>query len=292
MYFGKMRQGKTLLMVRDVIKLLQKGEVVYTNFYINWDGTSGINWFTKFLHKLTLVPIKKYPDTNLRLFRSWDDISEVSACTVALDEGWLHFNSYTRLPIDQQRRLLQSGKRRIDYMYTSQRPMQTDINMRWNTDVFVEAKKYTFFGINFHKFSWYDLKEDDSNAVVEKVREVTHKDGSFDTIDMAIKRAWLIHPKKIYNAYDTEFEIYESEEAQKLADAKRRIDDKDRLPVLYPLPSYWSDIKSFIKGKHDYRFPVSRKRTTQKKVKRSMVGRLHLRSDIDPVRVPIDGIRR
>lgn len=282
-YFGKMRQGKSLLMVKEILSLLNKGEVVYSNLKINWKGYND-SWWRILLHKLTLVPIIEYPATNLRYFRSWDDVAEVKDCTIALDEGWLHFNSYQRLHIDQQRRLLQSGKRRMDFLYTAQRPLQTDINMRWNTDVFIEAKKYTIFGFNIHRYKWYDLKEDDSNAILDKVREVQHKDGSVTKIDMALSSAFLFNPKKLYNAYDTEFEVYESKEAEEQAISRRQTDDLSRVGTISPITSYWHDFKNLIRPKkHDNRQFISRKAKPRKKKQTSMVDGLRGRSNIKHV---------
>lgn len=287
-YFGKMRQGKTYLMTKDILDLLNKGEVVYTNYKINWKGHKDLTWWRIFLHKARIYKIKIYPQTNLRYFRDWQDVYDVRECTIALDEGWLYFNSYARLPIDQQRRLMQSGKRRMDFLYTTQRPLQTDINLRWNTDVFIEAKRIDipFLRVPLFVYSWYDLKEDDSNAIIEKVREVTHKDGSYETIDQALKKGFNFASKKIFNAYDTEFEIYESEEARKQIQARQHEDVENRSPRYSDIPSFASDIRNLIK--YGTRRPILRKRISKKRKKKPVVSRVRRGSNDSNSRMAVN----
>lgn len=267
-YFGKMRQGKTYLMTKDVIDLLNKGEVVYTNYKINWSGHKDLTWWRVFIHKLGIYKIKIYPLTNLRFFKDWQDVYDVRECTIALDEGWLYFNSYVRLPIDQQRRLMQSGKRRMDFLYTTQRPLQTDINLRWNTDVFIEAQRIDipFIKRPLFVYRWYDLKEDDSNAIIEKVREVSHKDGTFETIDQSLKTGFNLASKKIFNAYDTEYEIYESEKAREQISKRQQEDVSSRAPTISTIPTFWNDFNNLIK--YGNRQPTRRKNKLRKRKKR------------------------
>lgn len=240
-YIGKMRSGKTYKMTQDVLNLLDKGEVVYVNYAINWNPDREVPSMLQVLQRMNFLDIVRYPKENLKVFRSWEDVKDVGNCTVALDEGWLYFDSYQKLSKDMRRRLMQSGKRRMDLLYTTQRPMQADINLRWATDEFILCKMINIpflppYFIQRH-LELYDNNEQAMINYEEPLR---------------ITREWA--NKKVMNAYDTLYEIYETEDDRILHEKKFELSEKERQGYIDNEPLFWENLfdkKKKVKHKRD-----------------------------------------
>jgi len=61
---------------------------------------------------------------------------------VALDEGWIYFDSYemTKFPIEVRMKILQSRKDGLDIAYTTQRPEQVHKSLRAMTNEYYECE--------------------------------------------------------------------------------------------------------------------------------------------------------
>jgi len=249
-YIGKMRSGKTYAMTREVLKRLNSGEIVFVNYFIDWDPLDRSK-FRIWLHRLGLVPLYVYPKTNLHFFIDWEEVVNYTNVTVALDEGWQYFDSYQKLSIDKRMRLYQSGKREINFLYTVQRYMMADINLRWSTDVFIESKLFNipFCNTKLIRYKYYDLEEDSDGAKIAKVAiEVSPK--GMKEVDLSLKTRYIFTSNKIFNAYDTTQDIYADARNRSLLAEKIDVRGVSTGGTLYPQSNIWASMIRLIKGKN------------------------------------------
>jgi hypothetical protein len=296
-YIGKMRSGKTYAMTERVLQLLKSGEVVFTNYDIQWNPED-FSPLQKLFHKLGLKKCIVYPQTNLRRFNNWEEVMNFSNATIALDEGWQYFDSYQKLTMEKRMRLYQSGKRELQFLYTVQRYMMTDINLRWATDFFHES---TMYNIPFKKFPLiiyrtYDLDDDNDGAKIAKTAVEITSSGQRE-VSLALKTKWLFTKQKIYDAYDTKADIYATDESRgRLAE---RIDARnaDTSGTVWSEQTYWHVFRILLTGKpkkYDKRRFV-RNKTCKKRLRRvgkkPVVDRFRRRnSAVKRVVVSTDGV--
>ncbi len=97
-YCGRLGQGKTYTMVKDIIRQLNRGKIVYCNFTINWNGYDQrlsliALFFAAFGMKKRFV---KYPIGNLRKMptdENWhNEFAKLRNCIVAIDEAYILFD--------------------------------------------------------------------------------------------------------------------------------------------------------------------------------------------------------
>jgi hypothetical protein len=300
-FIGKQRSGKTVRMTHYVLKALRQGRVVYANYYINWNPDAPMPWYRFILHKLGIWKYKRYPKTNLRRFKNWDDVLNVAGCVIALDEGWQYFDSYQKLSIDKRMRLYQSGKWEIDYMYTVQRYKMTDINLRWSTDEFWYSTLYKipFLSYPLIIYRLYDLNEDEDSATLDR----KGIDAKGNIVDLAIKKVWWFTRKKHFDVYDTKEDIYATEDLRATLQEKVDTRTADTAGVIDSTPTIWMDVKSLVKGKKYDDRRLTRKtrkrksnriagRTVPIQEQRSVVERIPSRSVHRPTNIhSVDGIR-
>jgi len=291
-YIGKMRSGKTLAMTQEVIKRLNQGRVVYVNYKINWNPDLPMTPVRRFFHRLGFRK-RRYPKNNLRLFRNWEDIQNIANCTVALDEGWQYFDSYNKLPIEKRMRLYQSGKWELDFLYTVQRYMMTDINLRWSTDEFWESRlvKIPFMLYPLIIYKLYDLDEDGESAKL--ARNGINEKG--ELVDLSLRSRWFFTRKKHFDYYDTKEDIYATEHYRHSLSQKVNASGADSLGAYDPLPTIWDIISKYVPRKTKQR--DDRRDTRVKKASgvlksNAMVARIHTGHSIKYNRVDsINGIR-
>lgn len=247
-FIGKQRSGKTVRMTQYVLDALNHGRVVYANYGIKWNPNEPMSFMRRVLHRTGIWKKTRYPASNLRVFKNWNDVLNVAGAVVALDEGWQYFDSYSKLPIDKRMRLYQSGKWEIDYLYTVQRYKMADINLRWSTDEFWES---TLYKIPFRRYPLiiyrlYDLDEDDDGATI--ARKGIEADGK--VVDLAIKKRWWFTRKKDFDVYDTKEDIYATEELRDVLQKKVDARTADTRGFVDPTPTYWSVVWGLITGKY------------------------------------------
>lgn len=267
-----MRSGKTLAMTQEVIARLNRGEVVYTNYRVNWNPDEPMSWLRKMGHALGYTKMR-YPKTNLRRFNDWEDVQNIANCTVALDEGWQYFDSYNKLPIEKRMRLYQSGKWELTFLYTVQRYMMADINLRWATDEFWESTLYKipFMSYPIVIYRLYDLEEDNEGAKL--ARKGIDEKGN--VVDLSLARRIYFTNKKAFDAYDTKEDIYATYEYR--SKLSEKVDTRTADTVGTPDPS-WS-IKSILK-KYASRRSIRTKKADSHSVPRPMVAGIHSRNHI------------
>jgi len=119
------------------------------------------------------------------------DLDRLHDALVALDEGWLYFDSYSGtkgFSFDTRRKLMQSRKDGLDFYFTTQRPVAMQAGLRAITNIFVKCRSHSFFG-----FRWFiaAVFEDlDSSSLPRDTDEPVWIDRYFAS-------------KKIFNSYDT-----------------------------------------------------------------------------------------
>lgn len=193
-YCGRLGQGKTYAMVRDVIRQLNRGVVVYTNFTINWDGfdqrQSPLALFFAYLGiKRNFV---HYPATNLRFLpvdSTWHEkFGKLKNCIVAIDEAYVLFDSYqmSKMPMSQRLNILQTRKFDRSIWYTTQRPTSVHVVMRGMTNVFYRCEKWNAPFITLFARDEFDLASDETLDV-----------------DHRLSRKLYWGDKKFFGMYDT-----------------------------------------------------------------------------------------
>jgi len=269
-----MRSGKTLAMTLEVVKRLNRGEIVYTNYRINWTPEAPMSAIRQFFHRLGFKK-RRYPQTNLRRFNNWEEIQNVANCTVALDEGWQYFDSYNKLPIEKRMRLYQSGKWELNFLYTVQRYMMTDINLRWSTNEFWESTLYKIPFIRYPLivYKLYDLDEDGESAKL--ARKGIEADGK--VVDLALARKFFFTRQKHFDLYDTKEDIYATEHYRHALAQKTDARSTDSTGYWDPLPSVWDVLKDKF---NDVRRNTRIKRTSKVPRANPVVARIHRRDNI------------
>jgi len=79
LYTGRPGAGKTYSMTHHLIKFLNKGIIVYSNYLIEWEGTLNRPWW-KFWQG-------KYPKENLKAWSSIKEWETMTNCIIAVDDS-------------------------------------------------------------------------------------------------------------------------------------------------------------------------------------------------------------
>jgi len=198
-YFGRLGQGKTYSMVRDLLRALDKGAIVYASFKINWHGFDERRSLFKVV--LAALGLKRnfveYPPTNLRYLpvdESWHRNfaalrgSPTSPIIVAVDEAPVLFDSYqmAKMPLFQRAAINQTRKFFRSIWYTTQRPTAVHVVMRAMTNVFYRCEKWNILGSTFFARDEFDLTTGDEPDYENR-----------------LSRKLYLASKRYFNAYDT-----------------------------------------------------------------------------------------
>lgn len=224
-YFGKLGQGKTYALAEHAIRELKRGRVVYANFFIDWRGLPPVKIGNKIIRKAI-------PASNFRKFGSVEEFIEMEDALVALDEGWIYFDSYsmTKFPIETRMKILQSRKDGLDIAYTSQRPEQVHVSLRAMTNEYYECVAGRIPFVRYPIFYRYDA--DLVNGVIRreigtKWEERKTADGGSQWIEVPVeKRPDIIFPsKEVFRSFDTTEKIALPSISKKLMHAPKPFED-------------------------------------------------------------------
>lgn len=167
-YYGRIRNGKTYAATSDILDLLRRGEVVYANWNIDFQGfderDSLTYLFFKWLFgKRHFYDIKK---SNFHYFHP-DDIDIITLgklvnVHIFIDEGQWIFNSHVRFPDpEKQKLILHNGHYCRSLNIISQRPSNVFKDMRSQMNVWYKCEKFTLGPIVlFHRSEIQDMKDD------------------------------------------------------------------------------------------------------------------------------------
>jgi len=197
MYYGRLGQGKTYAMTADVIKALQEGEVVYTNYPLNWGGfDQRESYFHLFCGLFGLRTYYEFLPVNWHYIEVDDNfhntLAKLTDCIVAIDEAYTAFDSYemAKLSLTKRKNVLHTRHFNRSIWYTTQRPTNVHAVLRGNTNVFYRCRK--IIGLPFLTiFSREEFDLDKDEKVADDQKPISSK--------------WYKGSKEIFNAYDTKY---------------------------------------------------------------------------------------
>lgn len=147
-YSGGIGQGKTYGATRRVIRDLQKGRVVYTNWRIDLSQYSG-DQRESILHVIFNLIFFRKRFYNIDLHKNWhyfdldasnavEVISRLTDCVVYCDEGQDLFDSYegTKMSKDKRKSLTRTRHLNKTLVIISQRPQAIAVTARANVNIF------------------------------------------------------------------------------------------------------------------------------------------------------------
>lgn len=204
-YFGKLGQGKTYALAEHALRELKQGRIVYANFYIHWEGMPPVR----------LGPIRRpaIPKENFRKFSGVEEFMTMENALVALDEGWIYFDSYemTKFPIEVRMKILQSRKDGLDIAYTTQRPEQVHKSLRAMTNEYYECEAGRLPLIR--KPVFYRYEADLHGETVKRVDSIKWEEKKTSSgsqwVQVAVaQRPQLIWPSnEVFKSFDTSEKI-------------------------------------------------------------------------------------
>lgn len=217
-YYGRIGSGKTYAATADVIRELERGQIVYANWKIKWEGYDERK--KRFLLFLGLLGLKrhyaKYPKNNLHFFEIKDsfveDISKLTDCKIYLDEGHIAFDSYEMAKMKIEKRTAVLHTRHFDrtIIVISQRPTAIHVTLRANVNRFYKCEKTTDWNLfwkwriqRFLKTEFQDVTQNDVPDETKIINEETHEET--DEYAKAVSTESYWGKKKIFQAYDTKY---------------------------------------------------------------------------------------
>jgi len=206
--FGRIGSGKTYGATADVIDELKRGHIVYVNWRINWNGFDQRSSYLYVIGSL-LFPWKNkltyFPSENLRFLpideHFIDKFSQLTDCSVYLDEGHVVFDSYEMAKMSMKKRVAVLHTRHFNRSIhiISQRPTAIHRMMRANVNRFYKYEcllKSPF--LLFRRTEFQDMTE-------ETVDE---------TQPLSVKL--YIGKKSVFKAYDSKYLRGDTPDSQKL----------------------------------------------------------------------------
>jgi len=160
-YTGKLGQGKTYTMTQDIVKHLNKGVKVYSNYKIYWNGyKEEKTWWKSALVRLGLRRnYRNYPASNLSYWSETEEILDLENGIIAMDEGSVYLNSrnWALLDPEFQRKILQSRKDGLHIYFTAQRIGQIELTLRNLVNVFYVSTFRSIFGFKFFALGEFEM---------------------------------------------------------------------------------------------------------------------------------------
>lgn len=168
-YYGRIGHGKTYAMTADVLEALNRGQVVYTNYPIDWQGYDERENLLYLLLGVLRMKRKFYvfASDNLRYIEVDDNFqdkfSRLTDCIVAIDEGYVAFDSYemAKMSLRKRKNILHTRHFDRSIWYTTQRPTNIHAVMRFNTNVFYKCTRMLKWPVAVFRREEYDLSGDD-----------------------------------------------------------------------------------------------------------------------------------
>jgi len=184
LHTGRPGTGKTYNLTKEILKALKKGEVVYCNYFIKWEGYSEREDFVKrWLWKLGIKKkLKKYPKENLKYWRKLEDLYNLEQGIIAMDEAHIYMRSrgWDKLPEEMERKLAQHRKDGLHIWGTVQAIERIDKIFRELVDFWFVYENHGLFFVRYE----FDIDSD-------------------KTKKRPISKSWILKKKKIFESYDT-----------------------------------------------------------------------------------------
>lgn len=216
-YYGRIGSGKTYAATVDVIKDLERGQVVYTNWSIIWNGYDERSSRWKLL--LGFLRLKRhfyyFPRENLKYFpvkdSFTDDLGRLNDCKIYLDEGHIPFDSYatTRMSLEKRAAVLHTRHYNRTIVVISQRPSAIHVTLRANVNRFYKCEKTInlklgkLLLLRFLKTEFQDTRENDTPDETRVLDPETHEDTKEYKFAISSKHYW--GRKIVFKKYDTKY---------------------------------------------------------------------------------------
>jgi len=217
MYYGRIGQGKTYNATADILELLTRGEVVYCNWIINFDGFDERNSFRHLFWKTVAFRKRFYvfKKENLHYF-SPDDVSieflgSLTDCHVYIDEGQWIFDSYegTKFSVEKKRLILHTRHVNRTLNIISQRTQAIQVTARGQVNRFYKCeKKAEWPWLIFRRYEFQDMvgQDVDENAEPLSVKTYFAKRKVMDAYNSKYLRSGVLRSQEVhFEAYDLSF---------------------------------------------------------------------------------------
>jgi len=197
MIFGAIGQGKTTLATSMVLEDLQRGQVVYTTWKIDWSGYDQRDslWVSILNVIFFRKPYIKFDKTNWRyldVFQDdiWDKLEKLNNCRIYFDDVIVElFDSYEKTNFAKKKRRFAFTTRHFDrtIVLVTQRPSQVQVALRSQVNRFYMCKK---------KLSWPFL-------LLSRYEYQEMSDENVDLTKDPVSKKTYIPTRKILNAFNT-----------------------------------------------------------------------------------------
>lgn len=223
-YYGKVRNGKTYAATKDIIDLIERGEIVYANWIIDFDDFDERKSFKIVLAK-TLVGKKNFyvfkkenfhyinvTDPEHPAFKSIAELHKLVGVHVFIDEGQWIFNSHSRKDdVDARHLILEGGHYCRTLNVITQRPNNIYVDVRSQIQIWYKCEKVFQLGglIRFDRTEIQEMKEDlpwqdpDARPLIKGYWASKRVYTRYETHGMRAQDA-IIEPPK-FDVYQTSF---------------------------------------------------------------------------------------
>jgi len=151
-YYGRIGHGKTYAATADIISLLFRGQVVYANWKISWEGydqrVSRVRRFLHFFFKRGILDV--YQKSNFHYIPPEECTAEflntLSDCHIFIDEGQNLLDSYDGVKFSKEKRQLIQYARHFHRTINiiAQRPTSVQVTARAQVNRFYKCEKKDF----------------------------------------------------------------------------------------------------------------------------------------------------
>jgi len=195
--YGAIGNGKTYAATADVISDLERGQVVYTTWKIDWSGFDERESFWHVFFKTVFFQKRfyKFDRSNWRYLDVtkddiWDVLAELNNCRIYFDDVIVQlFDSYEGTKFAKSKRQWAFTTRHYDrtIVLVTQRPSQVQIALRSQVNRFYKCVKVMSWPfIIFKKYEYQEMVDENVNDKVQPYSTQTY-----------------FANKKIFNAYRT-----------------------------------------------------------------------------------------
>jgi len=233
-YYGNIRNGKTYSATADILELLERGETVFANWNVNFDGFDERDSFriafVKFLFGKKNFYV--YPKKNFHYFHP-DEINveylgRLVNVHIFIDEGQWIFNSHVRNPDPEKRKLiLHNGHYCRSLNIISQRPTNVFLDMRSQVQIWYKCeKRMTWPLLIFQRTEFQQMKNNEPDEGMPVGRPKTY------VADRRIMEAYSTHAMRAKDAIESvpEYQVYTTTFLERLL-----------LVLSYFVPRRWRD---------------------------------------------------
>jgi len=236
--YGIIGSGKTYIATCQILEDLKRGQVVYANWKLNFEGyDERKDFFSLILGSLGFKRFyKNFPKENFHYLEIGEDFNEqlgkLTDCIIYLDEGHIVFDSYqlTRMPIEKRANVLHTRHFNRTIKIISQRPTAIHVTLRANVNRFFKCENLFKLG----------------RIVLFKISEFQDLTGD-ETVDETKEYSSNIYfgKKKIFEMYNTKYLRGDMPVSQENKSEVYFLGWKERLSLTFSL--FWGSLKSIFK---------------------------------------------